>query len=233
MAAAAHRPLISIIIPTLNEAGTIQVSLSNIQAHRPRCEILVVDGGSADQTVALALPLADQVFTAEKGRAKQMNFGAQQAKGELLLFLHADTCLPDQALELIGKLPAHYQWGRFDIELTGAHPLLKIIARMMNLRSRLTGIATGDQAIFTTREAFNAVGRYTEIALMEDIDLSRKLKRISPPYCIEAKVISSARRWEQFGVSKTMLLMWSLRLRFFLGENPEKLAKLYSGGRFW
>jgi rSAM/selenodomain-associated transferase 2 len=157
-----------------------------------------------------------------------MNSGARQATGDVLIFLHADTCLPENALPLIQqKISSARLWGRFDIQLSGKHVMLKVIARMMNWRSRLTGIATGDQVIFVTRLAFEKAGQYPEINLMEDIALCTTLKKISPPICLKAKVISSGRRWELNGIYKTILLMWSLRLRYFFGADPQTLAFLY------
>lgn len=225
---------ITLIIPTLNEAATITPCLRALQHYRQQCELIVVDGGSQDGTVALVSPYVDRLLVTAAGRAKQMNAGAQQARGDALLFLHADTVLPDNALDLIqhALTPSH-QWGRFNIRLEGAHPFLQVIAFCMNGRSRVTGIATGDQAIFVTRRAFAAVNQYTDQALMEDIDLCKKLLRLSPPVCLTAKVSSSARRWEQFGIMKTILLMWSLRLRYFFGESPATLAYLYQRGLFW
>ncbi|MCL7423142.1 MAG: TIGR04283 family arsenosugar biosynthesis glycosyltransferase [Methylobacter sp.] len=224
----------SIIIPTLNEAQNIQGCLVALQPLRNTCEIIVVDGGSADDTRAIAEPLADRVISAPKGRARQMNAGAQQATGEVLLFLHADTSLPDNAMALIRQqINRPAPWGRFDIRLSGDHFMLAVIARMMNWRSRLTGIATGDQVIFVTREAFTAAGGYPDIGLMEDIALSKTLNRISPPLCLQAKVTSSGRRWLQSGLYRTILLMWSLRLRYFFGADPQTLARLYSKGHLW
>ncbi len=224
---------LSIIIPTLNEAMHIVATLTALQPFRPTAEIIVVDGGSHDQTTHLAAALVDHLIAAPQGRAVQMNAGAQQATGPLLLFLHADTFLPADAFAALLALPAAPAWGRFDIELIGRHPLLKIVALGMNWRSRLTGIATGDQGIFVSRDLFQAVGHYSAIALMEDIDLSRKLNAITAPRCMRCKIQSSARRWEQFGLLKTILLMWSLRLRYFFGAAPEQLALLYREGVFW
>jgi rSAM/selenodomain-associated transferase 2 len=229
-----QQSLVSIIIPTLNEASTLEFYLLALQPYRQYCEIIVVDGGSADATVAIAMPYADKVLTAGAGRAKQMNVGAKYAQGEILLFLHADTLLPAGGLALVQQaITPKRQWGRFDVALQGKQPFLKVIAFCMNWRSRLTGIATGDQGIFVGRRAFQAVNAYTEQALMEDIELCTKLSRLSPPKCLSVKVTSSARRWEQFGILKTILLMWSLRLRYFLGESPETLAQLYRQGAFW
>jgi len=221
----------SIIIPTLNEADNIQSCLLKLQAFRNACEIIVADGGSTDNTVKLASPLADKVIRSETGRAKQMNAGAKQASGRMLIFLHADTTLPINALDLIK--PDNNHWGRFDISLSGKPIMLKVVSQFMNWRSRLTGIATGDQVLFISRALFEKVGGYADIVLMEDIHLCHCLKKINSPSCLKAKVISSGRRWEKFGVLKTILLMWSIRLRYFFGEKPEVLANLYSRGLFW
>jgi rSAM/selenodomain-associated transferase 2 len=222
----------SIIIPTLNEEKTIASCLLPLQPLRNNCEIIIVDAGNASSNFPHA-HLADKIISSKKGRARQMNLGASHAGGDVLIFLHADTYLPDNALQLIEQHLDSKQWGRFDIQLSGDHFMLKVIAWMMNRRSRLTGIATGDQTIFVTRQAFAATGRYPEIALMEDIALSKALKKISPPLCLDAKVTSSGRRWEHFGVYRTILLMWTLRLRYFFNTDPQRLAELYSRGRFW
>ena len=223
----------SIIIPTLNEEKTIQSCLLALQPLRNDCEVIIADGDSIDSTRILASPLADKVITSAKGRAKQMNNGTNHAAGDVLIFLHADTCLPANALKLIEqKINRTRQWGRFDIQLSGNPFMLKVIAQMMNWRSRLTGIATGDQVIFVTRLAFDKAGQYPEINLMEDIALCKALKKISPPICLKDEVISSGRRWERCGIYKTMLLMWSLRMRYFFGTDPQTLAFLYANNVF-
>jgi rSAM/selenodomain-associated transferase 2 len=225
----------SIIIPTLNEEKTIASCLLALQPLRDNCEIIIVDA-TTGQPIANGphAHLADQIITSAKGRARQMNIGASHANGDILIFLHADTYLPEHALQLIEQhIRNDKPWGRFDIRLSGDHFMLKVIAWMMNWRSRLTGIATGDQVIFVTRAAFEAAGHYPEIALMEDIALSKALKMISPPVCLNAKVTSSGRRWECYGLYRTILLMWSLRLRYFFGADPQLLAALYSRGQFW
>jgi len=221
----------SIIIPTLNEQKTIASCLFPLQPLRDNCEIIIVDATDGQPVVPAAL--ADKIISSEKGRARQMNLGASHASGDMLIFLHADTHLPEHVLQLIEQHINYKQWGRFDIQLSGDHFMLKVIAWMMNLRSRLTGIATGDQVIFVTKEAFAAAGQYPEIALMEDIALSKALNKISPPVCLSAKVTSSGRRWERYGIYRTILLMWSLRLRYFFGADPQLLAALYSKGQFW
>ena len=223
----------SIIIPVLNEQQGIKNCLLALQRYRDQAEIILVDGGSHDQTISIATPLVDKILQSEKGRARQMNVGANAAEGDILIFLHADTYLPDHALTLISSRIGAVTWGRFDIRLTGTHWMLVVIAFMMNWRSRLTGIATGDQVIFVTKTSFNAVNGYPTIALMEDISLCQALKKLHPPLCLSAKVQSSARRWTSYGVFKIILLMWSCRLGYFLGENPEVLARLYQQGRCW
>jgi rSAM/selenodomain-associated transferase 2 len=226
--------VLSIIVPVLDEEAGIAGALGALAALRARgAEIIVSDGGSRDRTVELARAASDRVVAARRGRAAQMNAGAAAARGEVFLFLHADTLLPADADRLIiGGLDRSKRcWGRFDVAIEGEHALLPIIASLMNLRSRLTGIATGDQAIFVTREAFAAVGGVAEIALMEDIEISRRLKRLSRPLCISARAVTSGRRWERQGVLRTILLMWRLRLAFFFGADPARLAYLYGHGR--
>jgi rSAM/selenodomain-associated transferase 2 len=220
---------LSVIIPVLDEATNIVTALEALAPLRARSEIIVVDGGSRDGTVALAAPLADRVVTSERGRARQMNAGAVVARGSALLFLHADTRLPANADRLVldGLAQSGRAWGRFDVAIEGRHPLLPVIAAAMNARSRLTGITTGDQAMFVTRAAFAAAGGFPEIALMEDITLARRLKRISRPLSLRAYATTSGRRWETRGVTRTILLMWRLRLEYFFGAAPETLARRY------
>jgi len=221
---------LSIIVPVLDEAANI-VALQALAPLRARgAEIIVVDGGSADGTAALAAPLADQVLVSERGRATQMNAGAAAARGDVLLFLHADTRLPADADRMILESLAQPRrvWGRFDVTVEGEHPLFPIIAWFMNTRSRLTGIATGDQAMFVRRDAFAKAGGFPEIALMEDIEFARRLKRVSPPVCLRARVTTSGRRWETRGVLRTIFLMWRLRLAYFFGAKPEEVARRYN-----
>ncbi len=220
---------LSIIVPVLDEAAGIADQLRSLQPLRSRgAEIIVVDGGSTDDTRELAAPLADRVTAAPRGRALQSNAGARDAGGDSLLFLHADTRLPADADRLIGDaLAGTLVWGRFDVRITGQHPMLRVVAAMMNLRSRLTGVATGDQAMFMTRAAFERSGGFPPIALMEDIALSRALLRRSRPACLRARVTTSGRRWERHGVWRTILLMWRLRLAYFLGTEPARLATRY------
>ncbi|UCH49923.1 MAG: TIGR04283 family arsenosugar biosynthesis glycosyltransferase [Betaproteobacteria bacterium] len=225
-------PLLSFIVPVLNEADSIECFLQTLRACcGQQCEIIVVDGGSNDATTTLATPYCDQVIVSARGRAMQMNAGARCSSGALLCFVHADSTLPPAADQNIRAALGNggRQWGRFDVRLSGRHPLLRIVERLMNWRSRLTGIATGDQALFMTRELFESAGGFPEIALMEDIAMSRKLKSLGPPACLSKKLIASARRWEQNGVMRTIVLMWKLRLLYFLGADPARLAQRYYG----
>ena len=220
---------LSIIVPVFNEAAGIAPALAALQGLRARGhEVIVADGGSSDATVDEARPLADSVLASPKGRATQMNAGARAATGNAFVFLHADTRLPERADALIEAALATHHWGRFDVRIDSAHPMLAVVGAMMNLRSRISGIATGDQAIFVTRAAFEAAGGFPRIALMEDIALSTSLKRTGRPACLEEKVATSGRRWENNGVLATIVLMWRLRLAWFLGANPERLARIYA-----
>lgn len=221
---------LSIIVPVLNEEAGIESTLGALAAMRARgAEVIVGDGGSTDASVTLAAALADKVVCAPRGRALQMNAGAAAARGAVLLFLHADTLLPVDAdfLVLHGLEGGKHAWGRFDVEITGRSPMLAVVAAMMNWRSRLTGIATGDQAIFVRRDAFFAAGGFPAQPLMEDIELSRRLKASSAPLCLSQRVTTSGRRWETRGVWRTIFLMWSLRLRYWLGTGAQTLAKAY------
>ena len=219
---------ISVIIPVRNEASSLPDTLKPLQAWRDRHEIILIDGGSRDGSAALAEPWVDRVLDAPAGRAGQMNQGAAVSQGEVLLFLHADTQLPDNAPDLIEAALRRHQWGRFDVRLSGRHPLLRVVERLMNWRSCLSGIATGDQAIFVTRSGFERVGGYPVQPLMEDVELSRRLKaQVGRPACLKQYLVTSSRRWEQHGVLRTILLMWRLRLAYFLGVPASQLAERY------
>lgn len=220
---------ISIIIPVLNEEQSLSEALSRLQSIRQSGhELIIVDGGSHDHSLAIAQDKADSVIVSSAGRALQMNVGAAVATGDIYLFLHADTELPEITARLISSLRQRKNlWGRFDIRLSASKTIFRLIEYLVNLRSRLTSIATGDQAIFVERELFNKVGGFPEIALMEDVAFCKLLKKISRPVCLKQKVITSSRRWEQNGVVKTVLLMWKLRLYYFFGVSPEKLSQLY------
>jgi rSAM/selenodomain-associated transferase 2 len=223
-------PTLSIIVPALDEATGIAAALTALAPlRRQDCEVIVVDGGSRDGTPDLARPLADRVITAPRGRAAQMNAGAAIAQADVLLFLHADTRLPADADRPVrdGLARSGRVWGRFDVRIEGRHRLLAIIAGAMNLRSRLTGIATGDQAMFMTRAAFAAAGGFPDIALMEDVAFSARLKAHGRPLCLRERVITSGRRWESRGIIATIALMWRLRLAYYLGAKPAALAKQY------
>jgi rSAM/selenodomain-associated transferase 2 len=220
---------LTIIVPVLNEAAGIVALLQSLQAMRAAgAEIIVVDGGSSDSTVQLALPLADQLITSATGRARQMNAGAEISRAPVLLFLHADTQLPEGAMtQLVQAIQQGALWGRFDVKISGTASGLGLIGTMMNLRSRLSGIATGDQAIFVRCDVFNQLGGFPDLPLMEDISFSRQMKRLGRPACLSEKVITSGRRWEKHGVLRTILLMLYLGLRFFFGADPADLAREY------
>ncbi len=219
---------LTVVVPALDEAAAIRGALAPLQAWRARGhEVIVVDGGSRDATVERAAPLADRVLTAPRGRARQQNAGAAVATGEGLVFLHADTRLPEGADARVQAALARRPWGRFDVRIEGRHPGLPLVAAAMNLRSRLTGIATGDQALFVRREAFRAVGGFPDQPLMEDIELSRRLKRLGRPACLRARVVTSGRRWDEHGFWATVTLMWRLRLAYFLGADPADLVRRY------
>ena len=220
---------LSIIIPIFNEAENIANILKQLQVYRQQGhEVIVIDGGSRDNTVDCVQGMADQLLISKPGRAMQMNIGAEQAQGEVLVFLHADTQLPDSADTLIIKsMEQGAQWGRFNVRLSGQHILFRLIENMMNWRSCLTGIATGDQVIFVRRTLFEQVDGYPEIKLMEDVALSKKLKAVGKSACIKQRVITSSRKWEENGIVRTVLLMWRLRLQYFLGVSADKLHSQY------
>ena len=221
---------LSVIMPTLDEAQGIAATLESLRELRGRGhEVIVVDGGSRDGTPALAEALADRVLATSASRAGQMNAGAQAAAGDVLLFLHADSRLPDAADRLVlqGLAAGGAEWGRFDVRIAGANPMLRAVEAMMNLRSRVTHICTGDQGVFVRRDAFDAVGGYPDQPLMEDIAISARLRRRSAPLCLRERCLTSARRWESRGVLRTIVLMWWLRLQYALGAAPARLARRY------
>ena len=224
---------LTIVIPVLDEAAIIVAALQGLAPLRARgAEVIVVDGGSGDGTALLAYPFADRVVAGPRNRGAALNAGTALSSGDVFVFLHADTTLPDRADELIAAALVRRApdrcWGRFDLRIVGRHPLLALVSRMINWRSRLSGVATGDQAIFVTRRAFWSVGGFPDLPLMEDIALSRKLKRLCRPLCIAAPVATSGRRWDHHGLWHTIILMWQLRLAYYLGAEPARLALAYA-----
>ncbi|MFM7295095.1 MAG: TIGR04283 family arsenosugar biosynthesis glycosyltransferase [Burkholderiales bacterium] len=222
---------LSIIIPAHNEAEQIAQSLAPLQSFRARgAEVIVVDGGSTDQTVSQSEPLADRVVISPKGRATQMNAGATVARGGVLLFVHADSILPKNADLLIASaIESGQTWGRFDVSIRGTHFMLPIVAWFMNRRSRLSGISTGDQGLFVTRHAFDRVGGFPPQPLMEDVEICKRLRKLTPPACLSARMSTSGRRWEKNGVWRTIFLMWKLRFQYWRGANPDELYGIYYG----
>jgi rSAM/selenodomain-associated transferase 2 len=221
---------LAIIIPALNEAAIIEAALQELQPLRRRgARIVMADGGSSDDTTQRAGQLVDELVVAARGRARQMNAGAQAAPGaDVLLFLHADTRLPADADRLVAQaVTSGARWGRFDVHIAGRAWLLGLVAHAMNLRSRLTGICTGDQAIFCRRELFELLGGYAELPLMEDVDFSIRARRLARPAALRPPAITSGRRWEERGVVRTIVQMWSLRWRFQRGADPASLARDY------
>ena len=223
---------ISVIIPALNEEKSIAATIASIVPLRPH-EIIVVDGGSTDGTVAVCRELDQRLLAAPRGRATQMNFGAQQATGEVLLFIHADTRLPFSAFNDIGRALSDPRivGGRFDVRLEGAHWMLRLIGAMISWRSRWSGVATGDQAIFVRRDVFAELGGYPDLPLMEDIALSRALKRRGRIACLRSHVVTSARRWEAEGLWRTIFKMWALKSLYLIGVSPIRLKRYYGDAR--
>ncbi|NOY15728.1 MAG: glycosyltransferase family 2 protein [Gammaproteobacteria bacterium] len=221
---------ISIIIPARNEAENIGSLLQSLQMFRKNGhELILVDGYSEDKTASIADPLVDKLIKTPASRALQMNVGAGEATGDVLWFLHADSIVPKQADRLIinAVTMKTFTWGRFDIRLSGRQYLFRLVEASMNLRSRLTGIATGDQGVFVSRGLFYKAGGFPEQCLMEDVALSKHLKKYQAPICLHEKLETSSRRWEQRGIIRTILLMWRLRLAYFLGVPVDKLALHY------
>ena len=223
------KPVLSIVMPALNEAAVIEATLHALQPLRARgVEVVLADGGSSDGTAERAAPGVDAVVASPRGRALQMNAGAAAARSDVLLFLHADTRLPPLAdVPVLQALAGGACWGRFDVRIEGRPWMLRVVGTLMNLRSRWSGIATGDQAIFVTRSAFDRVGGFPVQPLMEDIEISRRLKRLGRPACLRTRVRTSGRRWEQRGVWLTIVLMWRLRWRYWRGESAARLAQAY------
>lgn len=219
----------SIIVPVLNEIELLPELIAHLQCWQQKgCEVLLVDGGSEDGSADTVAATGFEVIHSSPGRAVQMNVGAQAASGSVLIFLHADTRLPEGSLDMIFNALQKSYWGRFDVYISGEPLMLRVVAFFMNVRSQLTGIATGDQAIFITRELFNDIAGFPEQPLMEDIELSRRALKIGRPACLSAKVTTSGRRWIQRGIWRTIWLMYKLRWAYWRGVPVQELAKRYN-----
>ena len=223
---------ISVVVPILNEERTIAALLRALMQLKPD-ELILVDGGSSDGTRAICRQFGVEVLTSPRGRAAQMNYGARRATGDVLLFLHADTQLPltafDDIRDALGD--PRFVGGRFDIQLDGDHWMLRVIGTMISLRSRLSNVGTGDQAIFVRRKVFQGMGGFPDIPIMEDVAFCRALKRLGEVVCLRSKVITSARRWELDGVWRTIFRMWMLKSLYLMGVSPHRLKRYYSDGR--
>lgn len=225
------RPSLSFVIPVLNEAVRIGPLLATLARDFPGAERIVVDGGSVDTTVAAAMPAATQLLLGEPGRALQMNLGGRAASGDYLLFLHADSRPCFAAAELEKALGGAPLWGFFPLRLDGEQAVFRLLERMISWRSRVSGIGTGDQMLFLHRDLFRDCGGFAAIPLMEDVELCTRLRRGAAPLVPPLAVETSSRRWEQRGVLRTVLQMWSLRLAYALGVAPERLWQAYYGSR--
>jgi rSAM/selenodomain-associated transferase 2 len=223
---------ISVIIPVLNEEKAIGPALAALTALKPH-EIIVVDGGSGDRTREIGAQAGAKVLLSGAGRARQMNRGALEATGDVLLFLHADTRLPASALRDIAAAlgEPRYVGGRFDVELDSDRWLLKVVGRMISYRSRVTKVGTGDQALFVRRETFGELDGFPDTPLMEDIAFCRRLKQLGEVACLKSKVVTSARRWETDGVWRTIFRMWALKLFYLAGVSPARLKRFYADTR--
>jgi len=224
--------MLSVIIPVLNEAKNLESILSRLRAICPAAEVIVVDGGSEDGTTTVVRQFPWVTYlSGRRGRASQMNAGAAVANGEVLLFLHADTLLPSGTNAAIVEAfnDPGFIAGRFDVSFDNPRPVFKVIAFFINLRSRLTKICTGDQALFVRRKTFDELGGYPDIPLMEDVELAKRLKRLGKVACLHSKVTTSARKWEREGIFRIILLMWTLRFLYFIGVNPYRLHRWYYG----
>lgn len=236
---------LSIVIPLLNEADNLPKLMGHLAHLNPApYQVILVDGGSTDNSVAIAKELIEslidsspsvisgqvidwQIIESAAGRALQMNAGAELATGDVLLFLHADTQLPNHAIADITSAVRQAAWGRFDVRLDSSAWMLKVVSQMINWRSRFSGIATGDQAIFIKKPLFEQLGGYPQQPLMEDIELCKRLKAIGKPACLRSKVITSARRWQQYGTWRTIGLMWHLRFDYWRGVSADNIKQRY------
>jgi len=229
---ASKRGSVAVVVPLLNEADGLPRLLQSLKACAPD-ELMLVDGGSSDGTAQILQGSELRFLTSKPGRAVQMNAGARVCESDIILFLHADTDISSGSVEFLRELGGKPDMvgGRFDVRLSGQQIALRVIEWFINLRSRLSRISTGDQAMFVRREVFEAMGGFSDIPLMEDVEFSRRLKRRGKIACLRQKVCTSSRRWEGHGMVRTVVLMWRLRLLYWLGVSPEKLVEMYRDAR--
>lgn len=221
---------LSIVIPVRNDAAALERLRASLGAPLdPSVEVVVVDGASTDASSEVARRAGWQVVASPPGRGRQLNAGCRAAAGQWLWLLHADSEVPVPALTYLRQLGGP-GWGRFDVRFVAAEGGLRLVAWLMNWRSRVTGICTGDQGIFVHRRLLEAVHGVPEQPLMEDVELSRRLKRLGRPLCPAIALGTSPRRWQRDGLVSTVLAMWGFRLRYWWGADPETLAKAYYGG---
>ena len=226
-------PSLGIVVPIYNEAALLAGRLDAL-AQLPADAIVLVDGGSADGSQSLLDAAGLPWLSAPRGRASQMNAGAAHIDMDILLFLHIDTRIDSSHIEDVRRAMASADCvgGRFDLRLEGRQRrALAVVAMAINLRSRISRISTGDQAIFVRRSTFTAMGGFADVPLMEDVEFCRRQKGYGRIACLRHKVTASGRRWERHGLWRTVVLMWWLRLRFCLGTDPAVLARLYRDAR--
>ncbi|MCB1841761.1 MAG: TIGR04283 family arsenosugar biosynthesis glycosyltransferase [Halioglobus sp.] len=221
--------LVSFVIPTLNESAGIAPLLEALRARFPTARLIVVDGGSADDTVKLAMPRCDALLLCEPGRARQMNLGASVARTRYVVFLHADSLPGVDEHALAAYLASQPAWGFCRVRLSGPQPAFRVIEWFINQRSRLTRIATGDQMLFMRRDVFEACGGFDALPLMEDVACCKRLRRVAAPVIVAEPVLTASRRWEEGGIARTVLRMWALRFAYFAGVSPQRLWRHYYG----
>lgn len=214
-------------MPTHNDFDLLEALLQDLDPC-PQLEIIVVDSGRARSPPEINQKV--QLIASERmGRGAQIALGAHQTNRSWIWVLHADARVTAANVEALARAIARARWGRFDVRLSGSRPTYRVVEWMMNVRSALTGICTGDQGMFVQRSLLQEIGGIPDQPLMEDIELSKRLRRIEKPFRIRSQLKTSVRKWEREGVFATIVRMWSLRLRYFLGTHPSVLYQDYYG----